>query len=71
MTRRGRALLAIGLVVWIVAWLFGSRALFPVAAGLVLAVAVAVAWVRLSRQRLAREPPLGGARGRRGRRRAR
>lgn len=52
MTRRGWAVLAIGLSVWIVAWLFGSRALFPVAAGLVLAVAVALSWVRLSRQRL-------------------
>ena len=46
-------MLAIGLSVWIVAWLFGSRALFPVAGGLVLAVAVAIVWVRLSRQRLA------------------
>ncbi|HUZ15665.1 MAG TPA: DUF58 domain-containing protein [Gaiellaceae bacterium] len=53
MTRRGGAVLAIGLAAWIVAWLFGSRALFPVSAGLVLAVPVAVAWVRLSRQRLA------------------
>ena len=53
MTRRGIAVLAIGLSVWIVAWLFGSRALFPIAAGLVLAVPVAVAWVRISRQRLA------------------
>jgi uncharacterized protein (DUF58 family) len=53
MTRRGVAVLAIGLAVWIVAWLFGARALFPIAAGLVLAVAVAFAWVRLSRQRLA------------------
>jgi len=52
MTRRGRGVLAIGASVWIVAWLFGSRALFPIAAGLVLAVPVALAWVRLSRQRL-------------------
>jgi uncharacterized protein (DUF58 family) len=42
-----------GLSVWVVAWLFGSRALFPIAAGLVLAVPVAIVWVRLSRQRLA------------------
>ena len=53
MTRRGVAVLAIGLSVWFVAWLFGGRALFPIAAGLVLAVPVALAWVRLSRQRLA------------------
>ncbi len=46
-------MLAIGLVVWFVAWLVGGRALFPIAAGLVLAVPVALAWVRLSRQRLA------------------
>jgi uncharacterized protein (DUF58 family) len=53
MTRRGFAVLAIGLSVWIVAWLFGATALFPIAAGLVLAVPVAIAWVRVSRQRLA------------------
>jgi uncharacterized protein (DUF58 family) len=53
MTRRGRAILGIGVAVWFLAWLFGSRALFPVAAGLVLAVPLALAWVRLSRQRLA------------------
>jgi uncharacterized protein (DUF58 family) len=53
MTRRGAAVLAIGLSVWLVAWLFGAHALFPIAAGLVLAVPVAVAWVRVSRQRLA------------------
>lgn len=53
MTRRGVVVLAIGLSVWIVAWLFGSRSLAPVAAGLVLAVPIAVAWVRLLRQRLA------------------
>jgi uncharacterized protein (DUF58 family) len=53
MTRRGAAVLAIGLSVWIVAWLFGAGALFPIAAGLVLAVPVALAWVRFSRQRLA------------------
>ena len=48
MTRRGRAILALGVAVYVVAWVFGSRALYPVAAGLVLAVALAVAWVRLS-----------------------
>lgn len=60
MTRRGRAVLAIGLLVWIVAWLFGSRALFPVAAGFVLAVLAGVAWVRLSRQPLAASRSWGG-----------
>jgi len=51
MTRRGRAVLALGLVVYAVAWVFGSRALFPVSAGLVVAVALAVGWVRLSARR--------------------
>jgi len=47
-TRRGRAVLALGLVVYLAAWVFGSRALYPVATGLVLAVLLAVGWVRLS-----------------------
>jgi uncharacterized protein (DUF58 family) len=48
MTQRGRAVLALGLVVYLAAWVFGSRALYPVATGLLFAVAVAVGWVRLS-----------------------
>jgi uncharacterized protein (DUF58 family) len=48
MTWRGRAVLALGVAVYVVAWIFGSRALYPVATGLVLAVALASAWVRLS-----------------------
>lgn len=48
MTRRGRGVLALGLAVWVVAWLLGSRALYPVAAGLVVAVPLAVLWVRIS-----------------------
>ncbi|HYA08027.1 MAG TPA: DUF58 domain-containing protein [Gaiellaceae bacterium] len=48
MTPRGRAVLALGLFVYVVAWVFGSRALFPVATGLVFAVAFAVGWVRLA-----------------------
>ena len=48
MTRRGRSVLALGLVVYLAAWVFGSRALYPVATGLVLAVVLALAWVRLS-----------------------
>ena len=48
MTGRGRAVLGLGLVVYVVAWVFGSRALYPVATGLVAAVALAVGWVRLS-----------------------
>jgi uncharacterized protein (DUF58 family) len=48
MTRRGRAVLALGVAVYVVAWIFGSKALYPVAAGLVLAAALAYGWVRLS-----------------------
>ena len=48
MTSRGRAVLALGLFVYVVAWVFGSRALYPVATGLVFAVALAAGWVRLS-----------------------
>jgi uncharacterized protein (DUF58 family) len=47
-TGRGQSVLALGVVVYIAAWVFGSRALYPVAAGLVLAVVLAVGWVRLS-----------------------
>jgi uncharacterized protein (DUF58 family) len=48
MTRRGRAVLALGVFCWIVAIVFGSPALYPVAAGLVLVVPFAVAWVRIT-----------------------
>jgi uncharacterized protein (DUF58 family) len=48
MTQRGRAVLALGVVVYAAAWIFGSRALYPVATGLVFAVVLAVGWVRLS-----------------------
>jgi uncharacterized protein (DUF58 family) len=48
MTGRGRSVLVLGLVVYLAAWVFGSRALYPVATGLVLAVVFALAWVRLS-----------------------
>ena len=48
MTERGRAVAALGLVVYLAAWIFGSHALYPVAVGLLLAVVLAVAWVRLS-----------------------
>jgi uncharacterized protein (DUF58 family) len=51
MTARGRAVLALGLFCWVAAVVFGSRALYPVGAGLVLAVLLALAWVRLSVRR--------------------
>jgi uncharacterized protein (DUF58 family) len=43
-----RTALALGLAVYAVAWAFGSTALYPVATGLVLAAALAWAWVRLA-----------------------
>jgi uncharacterized protein (DUF58 family) len=48
MTARGRAVLGLGVVCWIAAVVFGSRALYPVAAGLVLVVPLALAWVRIT-----------------------
>ncbi|MGZ4339848.1 MAG: DUF58 domain-containing protein [Gaiellaceae bacterium] len=48
MTRRGRAVLALGVLCWIVAIVFGSPAIYPVAAGLVVVVPFAVAWVRIT-----------------------
>jgi len=48
MTARGRAVLALGAFCWIVAIIFGSPALYPVAAGLVLVVPLAAAWVRIT-----------------------
>jgi len=51
LTPRGRAVLALGPLVYVVAWAFGSRALYPVSVGLIVAVALAVGWVRLSARR--------------------
>src|SRR5919197_149549 len=48
MTRRGRSVLALGLVVYLAAWAFGSKPLYPVAAGLLLAVVLAWMWVHLA-----------------------
>jgi len=48
MTPRGRAVATLGVVVYVAAWIFGSRALYPVAVGLLLAVALAYGWVRLA-----------------------
>src|SRR5262245_14180768 len=48
MTPRGRAVFALGIVTYAAAWTFGSRPLYPVAAGLVLAALLAYAWVRLA-----------------------
>lgn len=46
LTSRGRLALALGGALYVVAWAFGSPPLYPVAVGLVLAVALAWARVR-------------------------
>jgi uncharacterized protein (DUF58 family) len=47
LTDRGRWILALGGGIYLVAWAFGSVPLYPIALGLVLAVAGAALWVRL------------------------
>ena len=47
LTTRGRLTLALGAGVYLAAWAFGSRPLYPVAVGLLLAVVLAWGWVRL------------------------
>ena len=48
MTRRGWLTLLLGAATYVVAWLFGAKALYPVATGLVLAPLAAAAWVWLA-----------------------
>ena len=48
MTPRGKLVLALGLLTYAVAWLFGSKVLYPAAAGLVLAPLAARFWVHAS-----------------------
>jgi uncharacterized protein (DUF58 family) len=48
LTPRGRCVLGLGLGVYLAAWAFGSKPLYPVATGLLLVVAVAWMWVRLA-----------------------
>ncbi len=50
LTDRGRSLLLLGGVVYVFAWAFGARALYPLAVGLVLAVVAAALWVRMLRR---------------------
>ena len=47
LTPRGRSALLLGAALYVAAWAFGSNPLYPVAVGLVLAVCLAWAWVRL------------------------
>jgi uncharacterized protein (DUF58 family) len=66
LTDRGRWILALGGGIYLAAWAFGSDALYPVALGLVLAVAAAAVWVRVLkrpmtlRRRLERGDRLAG-----------
>jgi uncharacterized protein (DUF58 family) len=48
LTRRGRFVLALGFGVYLAAWAFGSKPLYPVATGFLLVVLVAWIWVRLA-----------------------
>ena len=48
LTGRGRGILGLGLGVYLAAWAFGSKPLYPVATGLLLVVLVAWVWVRLA-----------------------
>jgi uncharacterized protein (DUF58 family) len=50
LTDRGRWILALGGGIYLAAWAFGSEALYPIALGLVLAVAAAALWVRYLRR---------------------
>ncbi len=47
MTARGRSVLALGVVVYLAAWAFGSKPLYPVATGLLVVSALAWLWVHV------------------------
>ena len=49
MTRRGRVVLALGLLTYVVARAFGAKPLYPAALGLLFVVAAGWLWVRLAR----------------------
>jgi uncharacterized protein (DUF58 family) len=51
-TPRGRLVLALGVFVYVVAWIFGSKPLYPVAVGLLLAVLLAWTWVGVTNRPL-------------------
>src|ERR687892_1120502 len=48
LTSRGRLALALGAVLYLVAWAFGAVPLYPVAVGLVLAAGLARTWIQLA-----------------------
>jgi uncharacterized protein (DUF58 family) len=60
LTSRGRLALLLGCGLYVVAWAFGSLPLYPVAVGLVLAVALAWGWIRfVDRPMTLRRAPWG------------
>lgn len=59
LTDRGRWVLAVGGLTYLAAWAFGSEPLYPVAVGLVLAVAAAAIWVRIVRRPMTLRRGLG------------
>jgi uncharacterized protein (DUF58 family) len=59
LTDRGRWILALGGGIYLAAWALGSKALYPVAIGLVLAVLVAALWVRLLQRPMTLRRTLG------------
>ncbi|HEX9415740.1 MAG TPA: DUF58 domain-containing protein [Gaiellaceae bacterium] len=50
MTKRGRLALTLGVAAYLLAWAAGSKALYPVAVGLILATLLAWAWMRAARR---------------------
>ena len=61
LTSRGRLAIVLGLVLYLAGWAFGSKPLYPVAVGLLLAAALAWAWVRaLNRPMQLTRPTWGG-----------
>src|SRR5207245_2929984 len=59
LTDRGRLVLGLAAAVYLVAWGFGSRTLYPVATGLALAAIGGRLWVALARQPVVLRRSLG------------
>ena len=61
MTDRGRAVAVLATATYLAAWAFGTRALYPAAVGLALAIGLGWAWVRILRRPLVLRRGLGAA----------
>ena len=61
MTDRGRAVAVLATATYLAAWAFGTRALYPAAVGLALAIALGWAWVRVLKRPLVLRRGLGAA----------